>query len=81
MRSMRFTRHARNNMRLYKISEQDILKVLNEPDSTSREGCRLTALRQFSNKFSGYALKVVYDRSRKDTTVITAYPLKRKHWR
>jgi hypothetical protein len=78
---MRFSRHARKNMRLYKIEEQDILKVLEEPDSTSREGGRLTAFKQFSKKFSGYTLKVVYERSKKDTTIITAYPLKKKHWR
>ena len=78
---MRFSRHARNNMRLYKITEKDILKVLEEPDSTSRERGRLSAFKQFSNKFSEYALKVVYERSKKDTTIITAYPLKKKHWR
>ena len=71
---MRFSRHARNNMRLYKIAEQDIIKAIEEPDSTSREGGRLTAFKHFSKKFSGYSLKVVYERVKKD---ITAYPLKK----
>ena len=78
---MKFSRHAKNNMRLYKIAEQDIIKVIETPDSTRKEGVRLTALKQFSNKFSGYSLKVVYERSEKETTIITAYPLKKKHWR
>ena len=53
---MKFSRHAKNNMRLYKIAEQDIIKVIETPDSTRKEGVRLTALKQFSNKFSGYSL-------------------------
>jgi hypothetical protein len=78
---MRFSRHAKNNMRLYNIAEEDIVRAIEAPDSKGREGNRLIALKQFSNKFAGYALKVVFEKSGGSVTVITAYPLKRKHWR
>lgn len=78
---MKFSRHAKNNMRLYNIAEEDIMKTIEAPDSKSSEGNRLTALKQFSNKFSGYDLKIVYEKSGGSITVITAYPLKKKHWR
>ncbi len=78
---MKISRHARNNMRLYKITEKDIMKTVESPDSSGREGGRLTALREFKGRFSGYPLKVVYREAGGELTVITAYPLKKKHWR
>jgi len=35
---MEISRHARNNMRLYNISEKDILKAIDSPDVSGREG-------------------------------------------
>ena len=78
---MRFSRHARNNMRLYKISESDIMETIESPDSADREMNKRTSLKGFSNRFSGYPLKVVYDIIEGEIMVITAYPLKRKRWR
>lgn len=77
---MRFSRHARNNMRLYKIPESDILDTLKSPDVTENEGNKTIAVKQFRNKFSDYPLKVVYRKVEKEVFVITAYPLKRKTW-
>jgi len=78
---MKLSRHAKNNMRLYKIAEEDIMITIEKPDSKHKEGNRFIAYKQFSNKFSGYDLKVVYERIEGSVTVITAYPLKKKHWR
>jgi hypothetical protein len=35
---MEISRHARNNMRLYNISERDILNAIDSPDVSGREG-------------------------------------------
>ena len=78
---MQFSRHVRNNMRLYKITERDIMKTVESPNSKGREGKKLTAIKKFSNRFSGYTLKVVYKKSGGEITIITAYPLKKRHWR
>ncbi len=78
---MEISRHARNNMRLYKISEEDILKVVQSPDVSAREGDRMVATKRFGEKFAGYPLKVVYEKIGKKLLIITAYPLKRKMWR
>jgi hypothetical protein len=78
---MKLSRHVKNNMRLYNISEKDILRVLESPDSSGGEGGRFTAIKKISKKFKGFPLKVVYEKSGKETVIITAYPLKKKVWR
>ncbi len=78
---MNISRHARNNMRLYKISETEILRVIKSPDITDREGNNLIAIKKLRNKYSSYPLKVVYEKTEKEFFIITAYPLKKKMWR
>ena len=78
---MEITRHARNNMRLYKISESDIIEAIESSDVSDREGSKSIAIKKFSGRFSGYPLKVVYESAEEDIYVITTYPLKKKHWR
>ena len=78
---MKLSRHARNNIRIYKISERDIIETINAPDLTDREGDKLIAIKKFTDKYSGYPLKVVYKRVKGEEIVITSYPLKKKHWR
>ena len=78
---MKLSRHVRNNMRLYKITEKDIMETVESPDSTDREGGRLTALKEFKSRFSGFPLKVVYNKSDGELTIVTAYPLKKRHRR
>jgi len=77
-RAMKLSRHAKNNMRLYKITEQDIIESIESPDSTEREGDKLIALKGFLHKYSHYPLKVVYKKTKDEMTIITVYPLKRK---
>ncbi len=78
---MKLSRHARNNIRLYKISETDIIETIGFLDSTAREGDKLIAIKKFAGKYSGYPLKVVYEMGGGEALIITSYPLKRKNWR
>jgi len=39
------------------------------------------AIKKFSGKYSGYPLKVVYEKREEELFVITTYPLKKKLWR
>ena len=78
---MKLSRHAKNNMKLYKIAEQDIIKTIESPESTDREGDKLIAIKKFLKRFSDYPLKVVYEKTGGEIRIITAYPLKKKHWR
>ena len=68
-------------MRLYKISESDIIKTIESSDVSDREGEKSIAIKKFSGRFSGYPLKVVYELVAEDIYVITTYPLKKKRWR
>ncbi len=68
-------------MRLYKITEQDIIKTIESPVSTDREGDKFIAIKKFLKRFSDYPLKVVYERTGGEIRITTAYPLKKKHWR
>ena len=68
-------------MRLYKISEKDILNAIESAEVSSREGDKMVALKKFRDRFSGYPLKVVYEKPGNELIIITAYPLKKKMWR
>jgi hypothetical protein len=78
---VRFSRHARNNMRLYNISEKDISETIGLPEVVDREGIKMIAIKKFQNRFLGYPLKVVYEKRENESFVITTYPLKKKLWR
>ena len=78
---MEISRHAKNNMRLYKVSERDILEAIESADVEDKEGDKLVVLKKFRGKYSGYPLKVVYERTENQLFIITAYPLKKKMWR
>ena len=78
---MEISRHAKNNMRLYKISERDIVEAIESADVADKEEDKLVVLKKFRGKYSGYPLKVVYERTENQLFIITAYPLKKKMWR
>jgi hypothetical protein len=50
------------------------------PDLEEREGEKLVAIKKFPKRFGGFPIKVVYKETEEGALVITAYPLKRKHW-
>jgi len=68
-------------MRLYNISEKDILNAIDSPDVSGREGDKVVAVKKFQDKFSGFPLKVVYEKIGNELYIITTYPIKRKMWR
>jgi len=78
---MEISRHARNNMRLYNISERDILNAIDSPDLSGREGDKVVVVKMFQDKFSGFPLKVVYEKIENKLFIVTSYPLKKKMWR
>ena len=78
---MKISRHARNNMRLYKIREADILSAVESPGVSVTEENRMVAIKKFGDKFMGYPIKVVYENMEKEIFILTDYPLKRKMWR
>jgi hypothetical protein len=67
---------------LYNISEKDILNAIDSPDVSGREGEKLVAVKKFPDKFSGFPLKVVYEKIGNELFIVTAYPpIKKKMWR
>lgn len=78
---MKLSRHVRNNMSLYKINEKHIIETVESPESTGKEGGNFVALRRFLGEFSGYPLKVVYEKTGEEITIITVYPLRKKYQR
>lgn len=67
-------------MRLYKIHGTDIIEAMESPDLENMEGNKHIAIKKFPKKFGGLSLKVVYKKTNGKVLIITAYPLKRKHW-
>lgn len=63
------------------IVEHDIRKTIEFPDIIKKESLKTIAIKKFSGKYSGYPLKVVYEKREEKLFVITTYPLKKKLWR
>lgn len=78
---MRLSRHARSNIKLYEIAEDDIRKTIEFPDIMEKESSKTVVTKKFGGKYSDLPLKVVYEETKKGVFVITAYPLKKKLWR
>ena len=77
---MRLSRHVKNNMRLYGISEEDIQETIDTPDYREKQTGKVIVQKLFAERFSGYPLKVVYEEA-EETFVITAYPVKKAYRR
>lgn len=79
---LRFTRHARNRMRLYGIASEDVEDVLNEPSfGPEIEGTRLVLRGKPAAKFAQKSLKVMYIEEKGGYVVLSVYPLKRSYRR
>ena len=78
---MKVSRHAKNNMKLYGITEEEISETMQWRDYADKEGVKSIAIKKFSDRFSGHPLKVVFKKVASDVFVITTYPLKKKLWR
>jgi hypothetical protein len=44
---MEISRHARNNIRLYNISEKDILSAIDSPDVSGMEGDKVVVVKMW----------------------------------
>ena len=71
------TRHAKNNIKLYKITMEDIEEVLEEAEIRYIEEDRYVAIKRIKGKFGNMPLKVVYMVEDDDKIIITAYPLRK----
>ena len=72
-----FSRHAKRRMKLYGITERDVMRVIDEGESetdhhTHKTNFVLDALKGFK-----YPLKVVIVETSESRLVITAYPVKK----
>lgn len=68
-------------MKLYGITAADVTATIERPDTTENQGDATAVIKAFPDRYSGYPLKVVYERKGSDIVVVTAYPLKKKAWR
>jgi len=79
---LHFIRHARNRMRLYKITTEDVEEVFRAPLlGPEQEGARSVLLGKPMRKFADRSLKVVYVKEKDSYTVLSVYPLKKAYWR
>ena len=71
-----FSRHARRRMKLYRISEADVIAVLAAGYRENYPSDRFT----YTKDMPGfkYPLKVIVQKEGGMCTIITAYPLKRR---
>jgi len=77
--TIKLTRHAKNNMRLYKITTADIKEVIERPTSKESQEGKIVAISPIQNKFRKMPLKVVYTVEKDQVKIITAYPLKKAY--
>lgn len=77
---MRFSRHARNNMRLYGITAEDVELILSMSHHRDQEGEYLIAYRHFVRRFGDDPVKVVYV-IEDEPVIVSVYPLKRSYRR
>ncbi len=67
-------------MRLYRIAPEEIEATIQDPDLAGKEGRYHTAHKTFPGRFGSLPLKVIYV-VEDEPVVISAYPLRRVHWR
>ncbi len=77
---MKFSRHAKNNMRLYRITAADVELAMAAPDDRDQEGDYLIVYRQFFRRFGSLPIKVVYI-IEKEPVIVSVYPLKKSYRR
>jgi hypothetical protein len=79
---LQFTRHARNRMRLYGITSEDMEEVYRAPLSgPETKGTRTVLLGKPQARFADRLLKVIYIEEQGNHVVLSMYPSKRAHRR
>jgi len=74
---LKFSRHAKNNMRLYGITDDEVELTISAPEQREAEGDYVVAYRHFLRRFGGFPLKVVYVMEDDEPLIVTAYPLRK----
>ena len=77
---MKFSRHARNNMRLYGITADEVELTISMPERREEDGHYVVAYRHFLRRFGGFPLKVTYVME-EGPVIVTVYPLRRTYRR
>jgi len=72
-KDIKFSRHAERRMKLYGISEEDVLNVLKNGKKETSEDGKLIFLHDIVEKFK-YPVKVVTAHSDKGFVIISTYP-------
>jgi len=76
-KDIKFSRHAKRRMKLYGISEEDVLNVLrNGRKETSGDG-KIFFLHDINENFK-YSVKVITVQGDKVLVIVSAYPLKKR---
>jgi hypothetical protein len=76
-KDIKFSRHSKRRMKLYGISEEDVLNVLrNSRKETSGDG-KIFFLHDINEKFK-YPIKVITVQGDKAFVIVSAYPLKKR---
>ena len=73
---LRFTRHARNNVRLYRISPSHIESAIREPEHAELQDRRTVVYKRFPEHYNNLPLKVVFETTGDDNVIVPAYPHK-----
>ncbi|MFP4392010.1 MAG: hypothetical protein ACOC3Y_01365 [Desulfohalobiaceae bacterium] len=73
-----FSRHAKRRMQLYKLTEENIICILQDQDPEFHflEGKHEIVSKAKPSRY-GYPIKVIFSCEQGRISVITAYPLKR----
>jgi len=76
-KDIKFSRHAKRRMKLYGISEEDVLNVLRNGRKEPSEDERKVFLHDINEKFK-YPVKIITTQSDKALVIVSAYPLKKR---
>jgi len=76
-KDIKFSRHAKRRMKLYGISEEDVLNVLRNGRKEPSEDEKIVFLHDISKKFK-YPVKVIMAQGDKAPVIVSAYPLKKR---
>jgi hypothetical protein len=71
-----FSRHAKRRMKLYGISEKDVLAVIEKGKKEESANGKIVFVHLIARKFK-YPIKVVASHRGKTVIIVTTYPVKR----
>ena len=76
-KNIKFSKHAKRRMKLYGISEKDVLNVLKNGRKEIAEDRKIFFYHNIDGKFK-YPVKVITAQSDNVLVIVSAYPLKKR---